>query len=144
MNYLYRYIDLADNVIKYVGIVCRCTEDALWKRIEEHSKNDMWCFDKTWRIEYIEMPTRNDVYSLESHFIAKWETYKWFNKAKQHFGLLSFIKDDFEWKVAENELFVCQKEVVKKDKYMVGDFWLGLMRLRFDSFVAKALIFQSR
>ena len=37
MNYVYRYIDKADNIIKYIGIVCRDAEKALEKRIYEHS-----------------------------------------------------------------------------------------------------------
>ena len=106
MSYVYRYTDLSDNVIKYVGIVCREGEDALSRRIEEHSYNDSWCFNKTWKIEYIKVPTKNDANALESHFIAKWETHKWFNIKKKHDGLLSFIKCDFKWIVEKEALFV--------------------------------------
>ena len=31
MNYVYRYIDTADNIIKYIGIVCRDTENDIVK-----------------------------------------------------------------------------------------------------------------
>ena len=62
MNYVYRYIDKSDNIIKYIGIVCRDTENA-----------------------------------LERHFIAMYGTNRWYNKAKTTLGLLSFVKNDFEW-----------------------------------------------
>ena len=60
MNYVYRYIDKADNIIKYIGIVCRDTENALERRIYEHANNDSWCQGKSWKIEYITVPTKND------------------------------------------------------------------------------------
>ena len=74
MNYIYRYIDTADNIIKYIGIVCRDTENALEKRIYEHSYLDSWCHGKSWKIEYITVPTKNDAHALEGHFIALYGT----------------------------------------------------------------------
>ena len=97
MNYIYRCIDKADNIIKYIGIVCRDTENALEKRIYEHSYNDSWCQGKSWKIEYITVPTKNDAHALEGHFIALYGTNRWYNKAKTALGLLSFVKNDFEW-----------------------------------------------
>lgn len=97
MNYIYRYIDTEDNIIKYIGIVCRDTENALEKRICEHSNNDAWCQGKTWRIEYITVPTKNDAHALEGHFIALYGTKKWYNRAKTELGILSFVKNEFCW-----------------------------------------------
>ena len=97
MNYVYRYIDTSDNIIKYIGIVCRDADNALEKRIYEHSYNDSWCQGKTWRVEYITVPTKNDAHALEGHFIALYGTNRWYNKAKTDLGLLSFVKNDFEW-----------------------------------------------
>lgn len=97
MNYIYRYIDTSDNIIKYIGIVCRDTDNALEKRIYEHSYNDSWCQGKSWKIEYITVPTKNDAHALEGHFIALYGTNRWYNKAKTTLGLLSFVKNDFEW-----------------------------------------------
>ena len=97
MNYVYRYIDKADNIIKYIGIVCRDTENALEKRIYEHSYLDSWCHGKSWKIEYITVPTKNDAHALEGHFIALYGTNRWYNNAKTTLGLLSFVKNDFEW-----------------------------------------------
>ena len=110
MNYVYRYIDKADNIIKYIGIVCRDTENALDKRIYEHSYNDSWCQGKSWKIEYITVPTKNDAHALEGHFIALYGTNRWYNKAKTTLGLLSFVKNDFKWNVLyENCKVVCKK-----------------------------------
>lgn len=97
MNYVYRYIDTSDNIIKYIGIVCRNTDNALEKRIYEHSYNDSWCHGKSWKIEYITVPTKNDAHALEGHFIALYGTNRWYNKSKTTLGLLSFVKNDFEW-----------------------------------------------
>ena len=97
MNYIYRYIDTTDNIIKYIGIVCRDTDNALERRIREHAINDAWCQGKTWRIEYITVPTKNDAHALEGHFIALYGTKKWYNRAKTELGILSFVKNDFKW-----------------------------------------------
>lgn len=110
MNYIYRYIDTADNIIKYIGIVCRDTENALEKRIYEHSYLDSWCQGKSWKIEYITVPTKNDAHALEGHFIALYGTNRWYNKAKTTLGLLSFVKNDFEWNVLyKNCKVICKK-----------------------------------
>lgn len=110
MNYVYRYIDEADNIIKYIGIVCRDTENALEKRIYEHSNSDSWCRGKTWRVEYITVPTKNDAHALEGHFIALYGTNRWHNKAKTTLGLLSFVENDFERNVLyENCKVICKK-----------------------------------
>ena len=113
MKYVYRYTDLSDGIIKYVGIVCRKCEDGLQRRIKEHAQNDVWTFNKSWKIEYIEVETLNDAHSLESHFIAKYNTSDWYNIQSAKEGLLSFINDDFEWKVAEECLMVEAKKIQK-------------------------------
>lgn len=116
MNYVYRYIDKADNIIKYIGIVCRDTENALEKRIYEHSYNDSWCHGKTWRVEYITVPTKNDAHALEGHFIALYGTNRWYNKAKTTLGLLSFVKNDFEWVTLYNNYSSNKTEPYDYDK----------------------------
>ena len=61
MGYVYRYTDIEDGVIKYVGIVWSDKRE-LAQRIYEHSLYDWWCQDTLWKIEYIETPinTRTD------------------------------------------------------------------------------------
>lgn len=110
MNYVYKYTDLSDGVVKYVGIVCRKSDNALFDRIREHSENDSWTYGKCWKVEYICVETLNDANSLESHFIAKYKTEEWYNNSKTRLGLLSFLKGDFEWTVAEECLIVKEKE----------------------------------
>lgn len=45
MGYVYRYTDLTDNVIKYVGIVWKDNR-TLDDRIYEHSYFDGWCIGR--------------------------------------------------------------------------------------------------
>lgn len=117
MSYVYRYTDLADGIIKYVGIVCRESDDesVLLRRFKEHANNDKWCAGKTWRIEYIKVPTRNDAFSLEGHFIAKYNTSNWYNTAKTDLGMLSFLNVDFEWTVLEDSIYVEPKELKERE-----------------------------
>lgn len=119
MNYVYKYTDLTDGIIKYVGIVCRKSENALQKRIKEHSESDSWLFEKSWKIEYIEVETKNDANALEAHFIAKYGTDEWYNSSKTKLGILTCINDNFDWKIAEPSLFVEKKSISKQtnDKY---------------------------
>jgi hypothetical protein len=112
--YVYRYTDLNDEIIKYVGNVWS-NNRTLQKRIREH-KNDDWYKDKNWKIEYIQVNTRTDAEYLESHFIEKYKTYNYYNQAKAHWGISDFIKDDFEWKLYTEDLseFECLKNYNKK------------------------------
>ena len=121
MAYVYKYTDLADNIVKYVGIVCRDNESAMELRLKEHIYNDVWMQGKHWRLEYINVATNNDASALEAHFIAKYETAKWYNSTKDKLGLLSFVKDcDFDWQVYKNDIYVTQKEIIrgKEDKIL--------------------------
>lgn len=38
--YVYRYIDLSDDIVKYVGIVHKAE---LWRRLAQHAYVDEWC-----------------------------------------------------------------------------------------------------
>lgn len=104
MPFVYRYIDKADGVVKYVGIVCRNCDNALHKRIKEHFNSDDWAKLFNWRVEYIEVKTKGDAHALEGHLISYYKTYEWFNKAKSDYGLLSFINsNEFDWKLFEKD-----------------------------------------
>ena len=67
MAYVYRYIDLKDNIIKYVGIVYERTR-TLDQRIKEHAIKDEWCKNSEWKIEYIEtdIDSRTDAEYMEA------------------------------------------------------------------------------
>ena len=72
MGVVYRYIDLNDDKIKYVGIVWSGNR-TLKQRVEEHFNNDSWCDKGHWRIEYVlrEVNTRTDAEYLEAHYTNK-------------------------------------------------------------------------
>ena len=55
MAYVYRYTDLSDGIVKYVGVVWS-ENRTLSQRIREHF-NDKWCKGKKWKIEFIKLET---------------------------------------------------------------------------------------
>lgn len=94
MKNVYRYINKFTNDIEYVGIVY---DRPLYKRIKEHAFIDKWNSEK-YKVEYISCKSRTDVEYLEAHFIAKWETYNYYNVAKKNMGKSNLIDDSsFEW-----------------------------------------------
>ena len=76
MKYIYRYTDLTDGIIKYVGIVYS-ENRSLSQRINEH-KRDYWYSD-AFKVEYIafEDISKSDLNALEGHYICVYKTYKW-------------------------------------------------------------------
>lgn len=93
---VYRYIDAYDGVVKYVGI----TQRKLSQRINEHIKNDSWTKLHTWRIEYFYVNTKSESEAWESHLIALYKTYNWYNIAKNKWGLIQQFKDVYPmWRV---------------------------------------------
>lgn len=102
MGYIYRYTDLEDNTIKYIGIVWS-ENRTLEQRINEHAKYDDWCKNKKWKIEYLyeNINTRTDAEYLEAHYISLYETDKYFNIKKAGWGVSSFIqnKDEDDWRL---------------------------------------------
>ena len=104
MGYVYRYTDLKDNKIKYVGIVYGETR-SLGRRIYEHRLYDEWCKNNNYKIEYIKMPihTRTDVEFLESHFISLYGTDKYFNIRKKGWGVSNLVSyEETEWILYDN------------------------------------------
>lgn len=85
MALVYKYTDLSDNIVKYIGIV-HGENRTLKQRVYEHSVKDMWCIGKTWDIEYFEVASRTDAELLESHFISLYKTYIYFNQSKSDWG----------------------------------------------------------
>lgn len=100
MNYsvVYRYIDTTINKVVYVGIITskdrkRCLED----RLKEHRVKDRWATG-SYSIDYFIVNSRTDAEAFESHFIAYYETYKVYNKAKKDWGVSDFLPVNVEWK----------------------------------------------
>ena len=99
MAIIYRYTDLYDNKIKYIGIIWS-DNSTLEQRVYHHSLNDEWCKKGTWKIEYLKKPikTRTDAEYLEAHYINKFNTNKYNNVKKSNWGKGSLIDDmDDEW-----------------------------------------------
>ena len=98
MGYVYRYTDLSDNIIKYVGIVWSDNR-TLDQRISEHEINDEWCNTRKWKIEYIKenINTRTDAEYFESHYISLYGTDKYFNVKKTGWGVSAYLPERNDW-----------------------------------------------
>ena len=121
MAYVYRYTDLKDNKIKYVGIVWSKNR-TLAQRLNEHLKLDDWCHNN-YKVEYLEVANRTEAESLESHFIALYKTYKFYNNATSDWGINSFIPDmENDWK----EFNVKNLNIKLKDgERILYDIWVS-------------------
>lgn len=112
--FVYRYIDLCDGVVKYIGIVY--SEDrSLDDRVREHARNDNWCKTRKWKIQYIVVNNRSEAETYETHFISLYNTGNYFNKAKTDRGVVSFIPE-VEWhdyNVDSNEENEKLKSIIK-------------------------------
>ena len=104
MAYVYKYIDLKDNIVKYVGIVYS-DRRSLKQRILEHSARDNWCVQSVFKIEYFECDNKTEATALENHFISLYETYKFYNKTPNN-GKLSFAPK-IEWQEYTGEESKC-------------------------------------
>ena len=99
MGFIYRYTDLNDEIIKYVGIIW-AENRSLQQRINEHLKKDSWCWNVPYKVEYIEGNfSRTDAEYIEAHYISLYETYKYYNRTKSNWGISNYIpyKED-KWK----------------------------------------------
>ena len=108
MAYVYRYIDNSDGIIKYVGIVWS-ENRTLTQRIYEHQRNEEWCKNRSFTIEYIEenINTRTDAEYFESHYISLYGTDKYFNEKKIGWGISSFLPNrENDWKVYDRNNIV--------------------------------------
>lgn len=93
MAAIYRYVDINDGVIKYVGIVFGNTR-TLERRIKEHEK-DWWYPKGVWKIEYIteEIDSRSEAEAFESHYISLFHTEMYYNRAKAGWGVNKYLPD---------------------------------------------------
>lgn len=97
MAYVYKYIDKADGICKYVGIVYGKTS-SMKERTWEHYKYDKWCIGKEWDIYYLEVKTRTDAEFLESHYINLYNTKQYYNIKKTKWGISELYKEEKPWK----------------------------------------------
>lgn len=103
MAYVYRYTDLSDGIIKYVGIVWS-ENRTLDQRINEHKK-DEWYSGKNWKIEFIceDIESRTDAEYFESHYISLFKTDSWFNRSKCGWGISKYLPKRNDWCLYDTE-----------------------------------------
>lgn len=106
MACIYRYTDLADNIIKYVGIIWS-ENRTLKQRIYEHRKNEEWCRNGKFKIEYIKVQSRTDAEFLEAHYISLYHTDKYYNDSKSEWGISSLIPyKESDWKEYNEDTYI--------------------------------------
>lgn len=122
MAYIYRYTDLADDIIKYVGIVWSENRE-LEDRLHEHEINDDWCKTRKWKIEYIteNILTRTDAEYFEAHYISLYGTDKYFNISKSGWGVSLFLPN------REND-WIEFIQILKNFKINISNLNLKIMR----------------
>lgn len=126
---VYRYIDNEDGIIKYVGLTSR----KLSLRVKEHEKLDAWVkTSKGWHIDYFHVDTKSQSEAWESHLIALYHTDKWYNKAKNDWGLIQeFIPITPCWSLYSDngDIFDFPKEklpIISDTKGLISDIELSL------------------
>ena len=92
---VYRYIDVSDWKIKYVGITVNGT---LVNRHKGHIKEE-WYKNGRFICEYIQVDNQSEAEAIESHLIALYDTGKYFNKAKTGWGINKYLPNEYNWKV---------------------------------------------
>lgn len=134
MGYIYRYTDLADNIIKYVGIVWS-ENRSLKKRIKEHEKDD-WCKVRRWKIEYIttNINNRTEAEFFESHYISLYQTDKYYNIKKSNWGtsnLIPFTEND--WEEYKDDKSVVSNNLISNNQIKI----LQDKKLRLNTIISK-------
>lgn len=101
MGYVYKYTDLDDLQVKYVGIVYG-ERRTLRQRIGDHAREKKFR-NKRWKIEFFsaDINTRTDAEYYEAHFISLYGTDKWLNKSKAGWGISTVLSREqvvwLEW-----------------------------------------------
>lgn len=118
MGYLYRYTDLNDGIIKYVGIVYS-EKRSLTKRIKEHEK-DFWYGLGNWKIEYVEnIQTRMDAEILEAYYINLYKSDKWYNRAKASWGNCTLFNENMFSNIRWQDIS-CYYQNISKQKIEIN------------------------
>ena len=128
---IYRYTDLSDNTIKYIGIITstskkRCLEE----RLREHAKVDEWSIGN-FCVDFFVVSNKTDAEAYEAHLISLYKTYNCFNKAKANWGVSDFLPNpkwthyvtyngkfqmDINRKIIENDArHIHEKEIQRKN-----------------------------
>ena len=122
MYYIYRYTDLRDNIVKYIGI----TKRKLKLRVGEHDKQDAWLDNPNyWDIDYFRVKTQSEAEAWEAHLIAVFKTNLWYNKEKADWGKIASFEDiPISW-----TMYISGGILVDLDytKYRLIDDFIGLV-----------------
>lgn len=132
--YVYRYTDMADNIVKYVGISCR-----LLNRLQDHYYTDKWCKQSAWIIEYFECENRSEAEAFESHLIALYGTGKYYNKSKVAWGLNKYLPDVESWwkkinspyaDITAYRVAMYVKNMIKQKQFEEAQKYLNLLEFK--------------
>lgn len=106
MPYVYKYVDDADGICKYVGMTGG-NKFALRQRIYAHKK-EAWTQGKQFSITCFQCHTQSEAEAFESHFIAVYGTSKYYNIAKSDWGINNYLNtDNIVWKSAVDVINGC-------------------------------------
>ena len=110
MPYVYKYVDNEDGICKYVGITGG-GKSALRQRIYAH-KGEEWTQGRHFTITCFRCDTRSEAEAFESHFIAEYETWKYFNTSKADWGINHWLSNvDVNWKPIESSVDFSQRTI---------------------------------
>lgn len=100
MGQLYRYIDKKDGIIKYVGQVHGNEIEHIFARIDQEYADLDWTSESDYDIEYFSVTpalTEAETWTLETHFINKYNTGAYYNKNWQvGMGDCRFVPDEYD------------------------------------------------
>lgn len=119
MNFIpivYRYTDLSDNTVKYIGIITGRKNKCLEERLREHRKKNEWSKGH-YKIDFFVVNSRTDAEAYESHLIEKYNTQDYYNKAKTGWGLSDYLPEQ-KWVhyVTYDGEFTMNKNRIKIEK----------------------------
>lgn len=113
---VYRYVDIDDCITKYIGIV---RGGSISARHSNHISQDNWCTARM-QLKYIILSSISEAEAFESHFIAYYQTYNFFNKDKSDWGINSFLPyfEECEWLIYNypNDYFNIHKTLTRKQE----------------------------
>lgn len=94
MGYIYRYTDEKDGMIKYVGCIYKPGR-TVKQRVDEHKRRDAWAQNSIYKVEFanIDILSRAEAESYETHYINLYGTGKWYNKEKTSWGDNRYLKE---------------------------------------------------
>ena len=135
---VYRYTDITDEKVKYIGIVHKGN---LTTRLNQHTLQDDWYLDGIWKVDFFECDTRSEAEAFESHLIAYYRTGEYYNRTKIKWGINKYLPNtDSWWKPAAQPIYADKetvivvkkiKEAIKQGKKELATDLLNLLEVRY-------------